>query len=378
MEVDSQPSSSSGPSPRPLSDCSSSSESDLSNVASGFRSAVPGMNRLKQNAKLTLSSSVYSNSEVLYQNCVRPSLVKAMFGKAEMNDVRSSTHIRIPRKAKKKSIRMNISEDEDEESTDSAKPDSSLVDNHSNNASEKLTRQSAWTGKSRPCHCPSCCLCRHHSSINNKVTANFASWPRNRTCPLQMSLRTHRQVDIPMAVKFSPDTVSREHAMQTQLANFSPSGDITVSHLTLHPEEETKKYRDVSQAAAMRNFCCPRRIEYGRKSLSLPTDVSLDSYDQLGHHQLDGTSYSAIPNSAEKKQELKSALPPKNFDNQCRVPSSQTCQNSVVGCANNHHAFIENHHTCNHIQSAGHDSSSSQGVWNQGVDGSVFKQRIEV
>ena len=333
MEVDDMPSSSSGPSPRPLSDCSSSSEGDIATLS------VKSFGGRKSRSS--------SNSEVLYQNCVKPSLVKAMFGKADNNVC--STRIRIPQRAKKKSEQMNLSDDEDEES-DSFKPEI-----HSRNQlNDSSSMKNAWLGKCVPCHCPACCSCRHSNE-----SINFASWPRKRTCPLQMSLRMCR-ADIPIAVKLSPAATSREPKLaEARRALWSPSGDITMSNLSLHADQTwAAKKRMQGELQQVRRCCCPRRIEYGRKSLSLPAGASLDSnlFDQLDK------SYSAIE---------------RNSDVDCMVrvdslhdhdPLVQNCRPST-GCNQD---VVENR-MCNHDGRDGHPA-----VWNQGVDGSVFKQRMEV
>ncbi|XP_072027090.1 uncharacterized protein [Amphiura filiformis] len=350
MEVDDMPSSSSGPSPRPLSDYSSSSEGDIASLS--LRTA--GHN----NGKKSNSSSRYSNSEVVYQNCVKPSLVKVMFGKADNNVC--STRIHIPRRTTKKKIeQMNLSDDDEDED----ELEASKCHHHTRNQlndSSKL--KNAWFDGNRhaPCHCPACCSCRHSSEA-----INFASWPRKRTCPLQVSLRLCR-ADVPMAVKHSPSTSRKDMVAgpTCSKASWCPSGDITMSNLSLHADQPWAAKKRV-QGEQARRCCCPRRVEYGRKSLSLPAGASLDSYSL---DKLDTTSFSAIEHSeVECMVTVDSAS-----DHELPLQDEQNCQRKQSAICN------QDNPKCNHGEGGDHQHQQSSLTWNKGVDGSVFKQRMQV
>ncbi|XP_054751158.1 F-box/WD repeat-containing protein 7-like [Lytechinus pictus] len=126
-----------------LSDCSSSSEGDLATCGNAVRSP-----------KHTCYNPP-DNSEVIYQHCVRPSAVKAMFRPAELK--LHSDHVQLRKKRN---------------------PSSTISCRHSDCALEVQKHRNDC------CHCPSCCCCRR----GNLGTCS-GSWPRNRSCPLRMSLR---------------------------------------------------------------------------------------------------------------------------------------------------------------------------------------------
>lgn len=126
-----------------LSDCSSSSEGDLATSSNTARLS-------KHNGY-----NPPNNSEVVYQHCVRPSAVKAMSRPAELK--LQSEHVQLRKKRN---------------------PNSTIACKHSDCALEVQRNRNDF------CHCPACCCCRR-----GNVGIGSGSWPRNRSCPLRMSLR---------------------------------------------------------------------------------------------------------------------------------------------------------------------------------------------
>lgn len=141
-----------------LSDCSSSSEGDLVSCSTTVR---PTKGKQTQ-------YSPPDNSEVVYQHCVRPSAVKAMFRPTEYTSSKlQNDQVQL----RKKRIQTNAipCRHSDGYSTGCA------LEGHRNK--NDMTNDF--------CHCPACCCCRR---VNPSGAAS-GSWPRNRSCPLRMSLR---------------------------------------------------------------------------------------------------------------------------------------------------------------------------------------------
>ena len=137
-----------------LSDCSSSSEGDMVTCGSKLQ-AIKGKKSLYRPP---------DNSEVVYQHCVRPSAVKAMFRPPQYKIQTDQVQLR------KKRIHG-----------------SAMPCRHSDvypTGCAMEGQRDKGDGANDFCHCPACCCCRRGNS-----SAPSGSWPRNRSCPLRMSLR---------------------------------------------------------------------------------------------------------------------------------------------------------------------------------------------
>ncbi|XP_072177966.1 uncharacterized protein [Diadema setosum] len=205
MDLSDGPSTSSYQSPstrkKQLSDCSSSSEGDLAIHETAIRLTKGKKNRYKPP----------DNSEVVYQHCVRPSAVKAMFRPAQyMLQTDQSVQMR------KKRGQCN-----------------SVTCRHSDSYSVGCAHEGPRNLNDVSedcCHCPACCCCRR----GNGSWAS-GSWPRNRSCPLRMSLRMAgpgSMFQLPKAIQ-SPSSSPRGKNLWKRN---SVQGPLMTKSVSLHSE----------------------------------------------------------------------------------------------------------------------------------------------
>ncbi|XP_038061630.1 probable E3 ubiquitin ligase complex SCF subunit sconB [Patiria miniata] len=256
MDIDDVPSSSSSHSPnisQPLSEYSSSSESDMPTYGDPSRDP--------------------DSSQVVYQNCVRPSLVKAMFGKNEGRGRDRKVHLQSHLKKEKKCIRKSLQESSDD-GDDFWTSRSPYLDEESNLGESKQTTEE-WDMRTLQCHCPACCSCR-----NSKSDITFASWPRKRACPLQLSLRMGK-AKLPMAVQLASqaqasskqELTGRKHHSHCNLNKESSSPSSSARLLERKRNQSSTDNPLPSESLS----CCCRRTADHQKSRSLPACVSLSS-----------------------------------------------------------------------------------------------------
>ncbi|XP_033647348.1 F-box/WD repeat-containing protein 7-like [Asterias rubens] len=318
MDIDDVPSSSSSHSPnisQPLSEYSSSSEGDIATYDKDPES-----------------------SQVVYQNCVRPSLVKAMFGKSDGASAHSSKSQGNLRKGKKCTRKSNQETHEDDDQMSGRKPTSPKETKGHRAIIDK------WDSKSIPCHCPACCSCRHSNS-----DINFASWPRKRTCPLQLSLRLTK-AKLPMAVQLAsqlntsprPSSKCRKHHSHCELNGHASSPSHTKSSERKRIQSPVKHQHDTC--------LCSHRVEHELKSRSLPTCVSLSSpslHSHISNSQPSSPNHLAIC----KKRDVHK----KTSKSGCSSTTSKT-----------------------EMQKRARDSKVKNRDCHFGVEGSVFKHRMEM
>ncbi|XP_022096084.1 uncharacterized protein LOC110982156 [Acanthaster planci] len=330
MDIDDVPSSSSSHSPnmsQPLSEYSSSSEGDIHVAAYGN------------------TSKDAEDSQVVYQNCVRPSLVKAMFGK---NQGRGRDRKLQSFKKEKKSTKRSTREFAND--GDHFWTSKSIFDDKEINGIETkqpaATAEVEWDMKTLQCHCPACCSCRH-----SKSDVSFASWPRKRACPLQLSLRMAK-AKLPMAVQLasaqahsSPDQEVRDKKHHSHSACLPSSSEPLDKKRIQPPTDDLQPLESVP-------CCCNRTANHHNKSRSLPACVSLSS----------------------------PSLHPHVTISQPSSPDHLTvCRKRDIRITKNHRPSSQGSKTASHeVPSRSRGGKAKPSSFNLGVEGAIFKHRMEL
>lgn len=113
------------------------------------------------------------------------------------------------------------------------------------------------------CHCPSCCNCQ--SNFKSQI---YKSWPRKYECPLKTFARGRNSIAFS---KHSTTSSSDEDCLHRVLSKGEISRTMMTGKVWGHHTGQCRILSKVTQSC-----CCAQQVEYERKSRSLPTGASLD------------------------------------------------------------------------------------------------------